>query len=185
MKSSIVYLAIAVGATAATANLSATGTATIGNGPMNAATPARASDDVAAIQALENNFAAALNAGDVDAMMKNYVSDNSLVVFDVVPPRQHTGPAEYRKAWLGYFAHFKGTPKFTISDLVITVDGNVGFSHSIQRTIGTDTQGHAVDRTVRVTDGYRRIDGKWLIALEHISVPVDLATGKADFTSKP
>jgi ketosteroid isomerase-like protein len=145
----------------------------------------RASDDEAAIRALEANFATALNAGDVDAMMKNYVPDNSLIVFDVVPPRQHVGPDEYRKAWLGYFAHFKGPPKFTITDLATTVDGNVGFSHSIQRTVGTDTQGQPVDRTVRVSDGYRKIGGKWLIAFEHISVPVDLATGKADFTSKP
>ncbi len=144
----------------------------------------RMSDDEAAIRALEDNFAAALNAGDIDAMMKNYVQDDSLVVFDVVPPRQHTGPAEYRKAWSGYFAHFKGTPKFTITDLVITVDGNVGFGHSIQRSVGTDTQGRPVDRTVRVSDGYRKVGGKWLIAFEHISVPVDLATGKADFTSK-
>jgi ketosteroid isomerase-like protein len=145
----------------------------------------RVSDDKAAIRALENNFAAALNAGDIDAMMKNYVPDNSLIVFDVVPPRQHVGPDEYRKAWSGYFAHFKGMPTFTITDLAITVDGSVGFGHSIQRTVGTDTQGRPVDRTVRVSDGYRKIGGKWLIAFEHISVPVDLATGKADFTSKP
>jgi uncharacterized protein (TIGR02246 family) len=152
---------------------------------MGATTSGRVSEEEAAIRALENDFAAALNAGDVDAMMKNYVPDDSLVVFDVVPPRQHIGSAEYRKAWSGYFAHFKGTPRFTITDLVITVDGNVGFSHSIQRSVGTDRQGHPVDRTVRVSDGYRKIDGKWLIAHEHISVPVDLATGKADFTSKP
>jgi ketosteroid isomerase-like protein len=145
----------------------------------------RVSDDEAAIRALETNFAAALNAGDIDAMMKNYVPDNSLIVFDVVPPRQHVGPDEYRKAWSGYFAHFKGMPTFTITDLAITVDGSVGFGHSIQRTVGTDTQGRPVDRTVRVSDGYRKIGGKWLIAFEHISVPVDLATGKADFTSKP
>jgi hypothetical protein len=39
--------------------------------------------------------------------------------------------------------------------------------------------------TVRVTDGYRKINGKWLITQEHVSVPVDLETGKADLTSKP
>jgi ketosteroid isomerase-like protein len=38
---------------------------------------------------------------------------------------------------------------------------------------------------VRVTDGYRKIAGKWLIALEHISVPVDLKTGKASLSAKP
>jgi ketosteroid isomerase-like protein len=38
---------------------------------------------------------------------------------------------------------------------------------------------------VRITDVYRKIGGKWLIVLEHVSVPVDLATGKPDMLSKP
>jgi len=142
-------------------------------------------DDEAAIRAIEDKFAAAFNAGDVDAMMKNYIPGKSLVVFDVVPPRQHLGADAYRKAWRGFFAHFKGKPKIAITGFVITVDGNLGFSHSIQHVTGTDTQGHTVDRTVRVTDGYRKIGGNWLIMLEHVSVPVDLATGKPDLDSKP
>ena len=48
-------------------------------------------DDEAAIRALEDRFVAALNTGDIDTMMKNYIPDKSLVVFDVVPPRQHPG----------------------------------------------------------------------------------------------
>jgi ketosteroid isomerase-like protein len=141
--------------------------------------------DEAAIRTLEDRFAAAFNAGDIDAMMSNYITGKSLVVFDVVPPRQHLGADVYRKAWTGFFAHFKGTPKIAITDLGITVEGNIGFSHSIQHVTGTDTQGHSVDRTVRVTDGFRKIGGKWLITLEHISVPVDLTTGTPDLTSKP
>jgi hypothetical protein len=47
---------------------------------------AAAPDDEAAIRALEDRFTAAVNAGDVDAIMKSYVADESLVVFDVVPP---------------------------------------------------------------------------------------------------
>lgn len=39
--------------------------------------------------------------------------------------------------------------------------------------------------TMRVTDGYRKVNGKWLIIHEHISVPVNLETGKADLTSAP
>ena len=119
----------------------------------------------AAIRALEVRFAAAFNIGDIDAMMKNYIPDKSLVVFDVVPPRQHLGADAYRKAGAGFFAHFKGNPKIAITDLVITVDGTLGFSHSIQHVTGTDTRGHSVDRTVRVTDGYRKIGGNWLIVL--------------------
>jgi ketosteroid isomerase-like protein len=36
-----------------------------------------------------------------------------------------------------------------------------------------------------VTDVYRKIHGKWLIFHEHVSFPVDLATGQADVLSKP
>jgi uncharacterized protein (TIGR02246 family) len=144
-----------------------------------------ASDDEAAIRALEDQFAMAFNARDVDAMMKNYIPDNSLVVFDVAPPRQHLGADAYREAWVGFFAQFRGRPKIVITDLGITVDGNTGFSHSIQRVMGANKQGYPVDRTVRVTDGYRKIRGHWLIVLEHVSVPVDMTTGLADFDSRP
>lgn len=138
-----------------------------------------ASGDETAIRALEDSFAIAFNAGNIDAIMKNYVQDNSLVVFDVVPRKHYRGADNYRKNWADFFSHFRGTPRITITDLGITADGNLGFSHSIQRVVGTDIQGHPVDRTVRVTDGYRKVGDKWLIVLEHISVPVDMTTGKA------
>lgn len=140
-----------------------------------------ASDDKAAIRALEDHFAAAFNAGDIDGIMKNYVTGDSLVVFDVVPRKEDRGADAYRRDWVDFFSHFKGRPKITITELGITAEGNIGFGHSIQHIVGMDTQGHPVDRTVRVTDGYRKIGGKWLIALEHVSVPVDLKTGKASF----
>lgn len=140
-------------------------------------------DDEAAIRALEDKFAAAFNAGDIDAIMKNYIPDKSLVVFDVVPRKEYLGADAYRRNWVDFFAHFNGTPKIDITDLGITVDGNVGFSHSIQHVVGTDTEGHSIDRTVRVTDGYSKIGGNWLIVLEHISVPVDLATNEAQLAT--
>jgi ketosteroid isomerase-like protein len=146
---------------------------------------AAATADEAAIRALEDRFAAAVNDGDVNAIMKSYVPDQSLVVFDVVPPRQYLGADAYRKDWVDFFANFKGPPKFDITDLAIAVEGNLGFSHSIQRVRGTDTKDQPLDLTVRVTDGHRKIGGDWLIVLEHVSVPVDLATGKPDLSSKP
>ena len=152
---------------------------------LNAAEPAPANSDKAAIQALEERYAAAFNAKDVDAIMKVYVPDESLVVFDLVPPRQYLGANAYRKDWVDFLAIFSGPPKFDITDLSIAAEGNLGFSHSIQRVRGSDTKGQPVDVTVRVTDGYRKIGGNWLIVLEHVSVPVDLATGKPDFSSKP
>ena len=141
------------------------------------------SDDEAAIRALEDRFADAFNAGDIDGIMKNYISDNSLVTFDVVPRKQYLGADAYREAWMDFFSHFRGKPKIAITDLTITVEGNLGFSHSFQHVTGTDLQGHPIDRTVRVTDGYRKIGANWLIVLEHVSVPVNLTT-KPDLTTK-
>jgi uncharacterized protein (TIGR02246 family) len=144
-----------------------------------------AAGDEAKIQALEDRFVAAFNAKDVDAIMKVYIPDESLFVFDVVPPRQFVGATAYRKDWEGLFAAFKGPLKFEISDLKITAVGAVAYSHSIQRVSGTDPKGQPVDFTVRVTDVYRKIKGNWLVVQEHVSVPVDLATGKPDMASKP
>ena len=92
-----------------------------------------AADDEAQIRALEDRFTAAVNAADVDAIMKVYVPDESLVVFDIMPPRQYLGANAYRKDWADFLAIFSGPPKFDITDLSIAAEGNLGFSHSIQR----------------------------------------------------
>ena len=139
----------------------------------------------AAIEALESRFSAAFNAKDLDAIMKVYVPDQSLFVFDVVPPRQYVGADAYRKDWKDFLATFKGPIKFEMSDLAVTVEGPVGYGHSIQHATGTDTKGKPVDFTVRVTDVYRKIKGQWLIVQEHVSVPVNMDTGKPDMTSAP
>jgi ketosteroid isomerase-like protein len=145
-----------------------------------------APNDEAAIRTLEDRFVSAVNSGNVDSVMKVYVPGNSLVVFDVVPPRQYVGADAYRKDWIEFFGMFQGgRPKLTISDISVTANGDLGFGRSIQRITGTDPKGQPVDLTVRVTDGYRKINGKWLIVLEHVSVPVDLTTGRPDLSSKP
>jgi uncharacterized protein (TIGR02246 family) len=149
------------------------------------AATAQPANDEAKIRALDARFAAAFNAKDADAIMKVYVPNSSLVVFDVVPPRQYVGADAYRKDWQDFFAHVKGPLKFEISDLAVTTDGRLGYSHSIQRVSGTDSKDQPIDLTVRVTDVYRKINGNWLIVHEHVSVPVDLDTGKPDLASRP
>lgn len=144
-----------------------------------------ASSDKAEIEALENRFTAAFNAKDIGAIMKVYVPGPSLFVFDAGPPRQHVGWDDYRKDWQDFLGGFKGPIKFDLSDLAVATDGNIGYGHSIQRVTGTDTKGKPVDVTVRVTDVYRKLGGKWLIVQEHVSVPVNFDTAKPDFTSAP
>ncbi|MFD0749817.1 YybH family protein [Mucilaginibacter calamicampi] len=133
------------------------------------------------IKKLTENFVAAFNSGNVDAMMSNYVPDESFVIFDVVPRAEYCGAEVYRGYWLEMFSHFEGKPHLSIKDQGITVGGDAGFGYSFQHVTGKSKQGDEVNRTVRVTNGYRKIGDNWLIALEHVSIPVDLKTGMAVF----
>jgi uncharacterized protein (TIGR02246 family) len=159
--------------------------ATIGLG---SATRAQAqSKDEQEIRALEDKFAAAFNAKDVDAIMKLYVPGNELFVFDLGVPRQHVGWDDYKKDWQDFLATAKGPVHFEIRDLTIVTDGKLAYSHSMQHVSITSPEGTPQDYWVRVTDDYRKVDGKWLIAQEHVSVPIDFASGKPlpDMMSKP
>ena len=144
-----------------------------------------ASDDAAQIQSLESKLASAAEARDLDAIMKAYIPDETLFVFDVIPPRQYVGAKAFRKDWADFLGSTKGPLKFTVSDVDATVVGAVAYGHSIQRIVGTGLKGESMDLTTRVTDVYRKIDGNWVIVQEHISVPVDLDTGKPDYSSRP
>jgi ketosteroid isomerase-like protein len=141
--------------------------------------------DEAAIKALEDRFAKAAAAKDVGAIMANYEHSADLIVFDLIPPRQYVGWDAYKKDWQGVMDGCKGPAQVELSDLSVSTDSHLAFGHNIQHFSCTGADGKPLDLTMRVTDGYRKTNGKWLIAHEHISVPVDLATGKGDLTSKP
>jgi ketosteroid isomerase-like protein len=64
------------------------------------------------------------------------------------------------------------------------VGGDVAYGHCIQHATMTDKSGRKVAMTVRITGGYRKINGQWLIAHEHVSIPVDLATMRPVMDSK-
>ena len=142
-------------------------------------------DAPADIRALEDRFVAAFKAKDVDAIMKVYAPDQTLVVFDVVPPRQYVGAAAYRKDWQTFLGSFDGPIAMELTDLDVVADRNLAYSYSIQHVAGTDKQGKKLDLTVRVTDVDKKAHGRWQIIHEHVSVPVDLETGRPDLTSKP
>ena len=123
-------------------------------------------DAAADVRALEDRFVAAFKAKDVDAIMKAYAPDQTLVVFDVVPPRQYVGAAAYRKDWQTFLGSFDGPITLGLTDLDVAADRNLAHSHSIQRVAGTDKQGKKLDLTVRVTDVYKKTRGGWRIIHE-------------------
>jgi ketosteroid isomerase-like protein len=116
--------------------------------------------------------------------MSGYVHSNELFVFDVGLPRQHSGWEAYRKDWEDFFAIAKD-PKLDIQDLSVTVEGGMAYSHMIQHVIWTNPDGSKTELKASVSDVYRRIDGKWLIVQEHLSVPIHLNSGRAEMMSQP
>ena len=143
------------------------------------------SNDIAPIRNLEEKLAAAIAARNLDAIMQVYVPDETLFVFDVIPPRQYVGAKAYRKDWGDFLGSTKGPLKYHITDVAISAVGTISYGHSIQHLVATGVKGDPIDLTMRVTDVYRKIKGNWLIVQEHISVPVDLDTGTPDFSSRP
>ena len=143
-----------------------------------------ANRDKAQIEELIARWNKAFTAKDLDGVMAVYAPGQELFVFDVVPPRDYRGWEAYKKDYAELFAAFPGPLTNTISETSITIARTMAYSHNIDTGRFTRKDGSTVDLVVRVTDVYRKIRGKWLIVHEHVSVPVDLETGKADLLSK-
>jgi len=140
-----------------------------------------ASADEKAIGDVEHKFAASTNA---QAAMKYYDPTDQVVVLDISgPPREHVGQKDVRADVEKGFAGMKD-PKVQFLELKVITDGKLGYARSVQRFTAIGPDGKPVDITFRQTDLLHKVDGQWKILEQHISVPVDLATGKAEMASK-
>ena len=118
----------------------------------------------------------AIRHKDLDGLMSIYSPD--VVYFDVVPPLQFVGSAALRARFERWFDGFQGPITMDARDLTISVGGDIAVAHWFSRASGTLKNGREVGSWVRVTSCCRRrSDGRWSITHEHVSVPVDLATG--------
>ena len=142
--------------------------------------------DDAAIKSLEQGFIAAFSAKDVPRIMSFFSTGDRLLVFDLSTPRQYAGHDAYTKDWERFVKTTDGPLSVTISDLDVTTNGsNLAFSHSIVHVSGKRADGGVMDHNARITHVYEKTNGQWFIVHEHISVPIDMSTGKPDFQSKP
>lgn len=141
------------------------------------------SRDEQEIRALQARMAVAVAARDLDAVMKEYVPGRELFVFDSDLPRQHSGWDSYKKDWQGFLDSAVDV-QVDVEDLGITVEGKAAFSHNLEHLAWTRKRdGSRGEMLMSLTDAYRKIDGKWLIVMEHWSIPVK--DGKAVFMAKP
>lgn len=125
--------------------------------------------DEAEIRAVVDGWVKAISAKDIDAVMSHYAAD--IVTFDLAPPLRYTGADALKKSLEAWFPTFRGPVGYEIRDLCITTGDDVAFCRSLNRISGARTDGEDTNVWVRATVGLRKIDGKWSIVHEHLSVP--------------
>jgi ketosteroid isomerase-like protein len=125
----------------------------------------------------------AIRAMDLESLMSIYAPD--IVTFDVQAPLQRVGAEGKRKNWVDAFSMFQPPLGYEIRDLTITSGDVVAFAHGFGRLSGTLKNGSKGGFWVRYTVCFRKIDGNWLIAHDHASVPLDVESGKALLNLEP
>ena len=109
---------------------------------------------------------------DIDRLMSFHSS--GIIYFDVVPPLQFAGPAALRGRFLDWFDGFAGPINMELRELNVLADEDFAVAYRLSRARGTLKNGQEVGRWVRATSCCQRANDTWLIAHEHISMPVDL-----------
>ncbi len=128
------------------------------------------------------NLIEAVRTKDLDTVKTIFAPD--LVSFDIEPPLQHLGAEVKWKNWVAVFEAFQEID-YATRDLAITVSGDLAVVHSVNRISGAMHNGNKIGYWLRWTACFRRIDGDWLIAHDHVSVPTDFATGRAMLDLEP
>jgi len=144
-----------------------------------------AANDEAEIRQLLDRWAKAFRARDLNGIMSIYEPGQALVSFDIVPPLQYTGFEAYKKDYQEFLEQFQDAIDIEYHDLSIIAGDTVAFSRGLERMSGTLKNGQKFDAWVRFTECYRKVNGHWLAIHDHISVPVDLESGRAVLNLKP
>ena len=124
----------------------------------------KSSSNETQIRTLIEDWAKSVRAQDTYGAIKNHAKD--MVMFDVPLPLQSKGIDAYKGTWELFFSSNEGGDgSFNIEGLEITAGDTVAFAHSLLRIGGSK------EPVCRLTIGFRKLRGKWLISHEHHSYP--------------
>lgn len=146
---------------------------------------ARTISNEAQIRQLLDRWTKAFEARDVGALMSLYAPGDEVAAYDVTPPLQYQGRDAYEKAYQQFLGQFDTPLQVELRDLKIVAGKDVAFAYGLEKFSGTFKDGQKMAGWVRVTQCYRKIDGHWLAVHDHISVPVDMQTGKGALDLEP
>jgi ketosteroid isomerase-like protein len=125
------------------------------------------SADEREIRELLDTWVLAIRKHDLDKVVRDRTTD--IVMFDVPEPLQLKGMEEYRDSWRLYFGA-EGSRTFQLQELKIHVAPTVAWAHAILRCEGV------TEATARLTIGFLKHSGSWVVAHEHHSGPMKLDT---------
>jgi uncharacterized protein (TIGR02246 family) len=137
----------------------------------------------AEVRALLDSWSEAVRSKDIDRLMALYAPD--IVYFDVVPPLHYSGSDAVRRNFLRWFDAWESGIGQDIRDLTLVASGELAVAHVLIRASGTLKTGREVGYWVRATVGCQRSNQRWVITHEHISLPVDVASGLAVMDLEP
>jgi len=137
----------------------------------------------AEIRQQTDKIAQGIRAQDLEGLSRLYVAD--VVSFDVEPPLQHVGVEAKMSNWANVFTVFQDAT-YEVRDLTLTIGDDLAFGRCFGRLSGRLRNGTATNGMwVRATFCFQKIDGNWLIAHDHVSVPLDIASGKGMTNLEP
>ena len=149
-------------------------------------TPGSVTGDAAATKEIRGwmeRWTKAFSTKDADEIMTLYTDD--VVAYDLVPPLQYIGKAAYRADYQQFFSQYDSDLKVDVRDLHIGATGDLGYAAGLQLISGTLKGGKKSEVWLRFTSLFRKSNGHWLNFHDHVSVPADVATGKAMLDLKP
>ena len=128
--------------------------------------------DETEIRAVIENWAKAVRARDLDRVLDDHAPD--IVMFDVPPPKAGVrGIDAYRETWPPFFEWIKQGATFDIVSLDVVAGADVAFAHALLRCSTADELAKDPDNRLRLTIGLRKQNGRWTIAHEHHSFPLE------------
>jgi uncharacterized protein (TIGR02246 family) len=130
-----------------------------------------------------DEYVAAIRVKDLEKVMGIFAPN--LVSFDLEAPLRHMGAEAKRKNWTKAFNAYNDPIGYEIQDLTLTIADNLAVGHSLNKISGTLQSGQKASYWVRWTTCLQKIDGEWYITHDHVSVPIDVATGKGVLNIEP
>ena len=129
------------------------------------------------IRTLLESRVEACRVKDIDRLMSLYSPD--VVYFDVVPPIHFTGSDAVRANFLRWFHEYEGPIGLETHDLHLAISGEVAFAHMLHLDIGNAHIPEQQKFWLRSTVCCQRVNGRWLITHEHISLPINYQSANA------